>query len=359
MSDHLFAPLTLRDVTLRNRIAVSPMCMYSCEDGKANDWHFVHLGTRAVGGAGLVIFEATGVEARGRISPQDLGLWKDEQIEPLHRVNIFLKGHGAAAGIQLAHAGRKASTHRPWEKAATPAVPEGSGGWRTVAPSAIPFVEGYPHPDALTVEEIGDIIRAWGESAQRALEAGFDVIEVHGAHGYLINQFLSPISNQRTDTYGGSFANRTRFLREVVNEVRRVWPERLPLFVRLSVTDWAEPGVASWDADQSVELARILKMLGVDLIDSSSGGNLPQAKIPLGPGYQTHFAARLRAEAEIATGAVGMITSPAQADHIIRTGQADIVLLARELLRDPYWPLRAAKELRQEVPAPPQYARAW
>jgi 2,4-dienoyl-CoA reductase-like NADH-dependent reductase (Old Yellow Enzyme family) len=359
MSHHLFSPLTLRDVTLRNRVVVSPMCMYSSEDGFANDWHLVHLGARAAGGAGLVIAEATGVEARGRISPQDLGLWKDEQIEPLARITRFLKEQGAAAGIQLAHAGRKASTYRPWERGASPAVPESEGGWRTIAPSAIPFADGWPDPHALTTEEIGEVVSAFGQSTRRALDAGFDLIEVHGAHGYLANQFLSPISNRRTDQYGGSFGNCTRFLREVVEEVRRVWPERLPVFVRLSVTDWADEGVPAWDVDQSVELSRQLKPLGVDLIDCSSGGSLPSARIPVGPGYQTAFAARIRAEADIATGAVGMITSPHQADHIIRSGQADVVLLARELLRDPHWPSRAARELRQEIPAPAQYARAW
>ena len=359
MSHHLFSPLTLRGLTLRNRIAVSPMCQYSSVDGMASDWHLVHLGSRAMGGAGLVITEAAAVEARGRISPQDLGLWKDDQIEPLRRINRFLKEHGAASGIQLAHAGRKASTHRPWERSAVATVPESEGGWQTVAPSAVAFTEGYPHPTALSTDEIAAIVRAWGAAARRAHGAEFDVIEIHGAHGYLAHQFLSPISNQRTDEYGGSFDNRTRFVREITEAVRREWPENRPLFVRLSVTDWADNGVAAWDVEQSVELSRLLKPLGVDLIDCSSGGSLAKATIPVGPGYQTAFAARLRTEAGVATGAVGMITSPVQADHIIRTGQADLVLLARELLRDPYWPSRAAHELHQTIPAPVQYVRAW
>lgn len=356
---HLFSPMTIRGVTLRNRIAVAPMCQYSSTDGFANDWHLVHLGARAIGGAGLVLTEATAALDRGRISPNDLGIWKDEHIAPLARINAFLHEHGAATGIQIAHAGRKASTRRPWEmKQGLPAlVPESEGGWQPVAPSPIPFHEGYATPTELTTDEIGGIVRAFGEAARRSLDAGFDVVEIHGAHGYLIHQFLSPISNQRTDSYGGSFENRTRFVREAAESVRRHWPERLPLLVRISATDWAEEG--GWDIEQSIELARGLRSLGVDLIDCSSGGTLPRPNIPLGPGYQTAFAERIRREAGIATGAVGLITAPAQADHIIRTGQADIVLLARELLRDPYWPSRAAKELGHPVPAPSQYARAW
>jgi 2,4-dienoyl-CoA reductase-like NADH-dependent reductase (Old Yellow Enzyme family) len=353
---HLFDPLNLRGVTLRNRIVVSPMCEYSSEDGFANDWHLVHLGSRAVGGAGLVLTEATAVEARGRISPQDLGLWKDEQIEKLRHINRFLHEHGSASGVQLAHAGRKASTYRPWQRGESATVPESEGGWQVVAPSALAFTDGYPEPNALTVEEIGGIVRAFGAAAQRALAAEFQVVEVHGAHGYLVHQFLSPLSNTRTDEYGGSFENRTRFALEVVAEIRRHWPENLPVFVRISATDWVEGG---WTVDESVELSRMLRELGVDLIDCSSGGTSATAKIPTGPGDQTAFAERIRREAGIATGAVGMITAPEQADHIIRTGQADVVLLARELLRDPYWPLKAAKTLRQEVPAPPQYVRAW
>jgi 2,4-dienoyl-CoA reductase-like NADH-dependent reductase (Old Yellow Enzyme family) len=354
--NHLFSPLTLRGVTLRNRIAVSPMCEYSCEDGFANDWHFVHLGSRAVGGAGLVLTEATAVEARGRISPSDLGLWEDEQIEPLARINRFLHEHGSASGIQIAHAGRKASTRSPWQRGETTTVPASEGGWQTVAPTAARFDDDYPLPAELTTDEIAGIVRAFGETARRSRDAGFQVVEIHGAHGYLMHQFLSPLSNQRTDRYGGSFENRTRFAHEVVAEVRRHWPEELPLFVRLSATDWVEGG---WDVEQSIELSRTLKTEGVDLIDCSSGGAAPKAVIPVGPGYQTEFASRIRHEAGIATGAVGMITTAEQADTIIRTGQADMVLLARELLRDPYWPSRAAKTLRQEIPAPIQYARAW
>jgi 2,4-dienoyl-CoA reductase-like NADH-dependent reductase (Old Yellow Enzyme family) len=353
---HLFSPLTLRDVTFRNRIAVSPMCQYSSVDGFATDWHLVHLGSRAVGGAGLVIAEASGVEARGRISPQDLGIYRDEHIEPLQRITRFIYEHGAVAGIQIAHAGRKASTHRPWERGSQPAVPESEGGWQVVAPSPLPFDAGYPQPGALSEAEIGDVVRAFGQAARRALEAGFQVVEIHAAHGYLLNEFLSPLSNQRTDRYGGSFENRTRIVREVVEEVRRHWPERYPLFIRFSVTDWVEGG---WDTGQSVELARLLKPLGVDLVDCSSGGNSPKARIPVGPGYQTIFAEQVRREAGILTGAVGIITSAHQADHILRTGQADMVLLARELLRDPYWPARAAKQLGHEIPIPVQYTRAW
>lgn len=356
---HLFSPLTLRGVTFRNRIAVSPMCEYSSEDGFANEWHLVHLGSRAIGGAGLVFTEANAVEARGRISPHDLGIWKDEHVEMLARINRFLHEHGAQSGTQLAHAGRKASTRRPWElqKGSPALVPETEGGWRPIAPSPLPFAEGYGTPRELGTEEIGTIVRAFGDAARRALEAGFDVIELHGAHGYLIHEFLSPLTNQRTDAYGGSFENRTRFVREVAEATRRIWPERLPLFVRLSTTDWVEEG--GWDVEQSIELARSLRTLGVDLIDCSSGGAVPGVTIPIGPGYQTPFAERIRREADIPTGAVGLITSPAQADHIIRTGQADIVLLARELLRDPYWPSRAARDLGQEIPAPVQYVRAW
>ncbi|MFN3652041.1 MAG: NADH:flavin oxidoreductase/NADH oxidase [Armatimonadota bacterium] len=353
---HLFEPLTLRDLTLRNRIAVAPMCQYSSEDGFANDWHLVHLGSRAVGGAGLVIAEATAVEARGRISPQDLGIWEDAHVEPLSRVTRFIREHGAVAGIQLAHAGRKASTARPWEGGRP--VTEAQGGWRpVVGPSALPFADGYPVPEALTEDGIRGIVDAFAEGARRSLLAGFELVEIHAAHGYLLHEFLSPLSNRREDRYGGSWENRTRLVREVVTAVRRVWPERLPLFVRFSATDWVEGG---WDVEQSVELARALRPLGVDLIDCSSGGSVPSAgAIPIGPGYQTPLAQRIREGAGIPTGAVGLITRPEQADHIVRTGQADLVFLARELLRDPYWPLRAARELGQPIPAPAQYQRAW
>lgn len=351
---HLFAPLSLRSLTLPNRIAVSPMCQYSCIDGVANDWHLVHLGSRATGGAGLVMTEATAVTPQGRISPDDLGIWGDQHIEPLARIVRFIHQQGSIAGIQLAHSGRKGSTVAPW-KNRPGTLPENEGGWQTIAPSAIAFDDGYASPTALTVEGIADIITAFVTAAQRALQAGFLIAEVHAAHGYLLHQFLSPLSNQRTDNYGGSFENRTRLVREVVTAVRDVWPENLPLFVRLSATDWVEHG---WDSEQSVELVRQLIPLGVDLVDCSSGGNLPRAAMPLGAGYQTAFAEQIRKETGVKTGTVGMITAPAQADHIIRTGQADLVLLARELLRDPHWPLRAARELGIKTPWPCQYLRA-
>ena len=355
MTAHLFSPLQIRDVSFRNRIAVSPMCQYSSEEGFANDWHFVHLGSRAVGGAGLVFTEAAAVESRGRISPQDLGIYDDAHVEELRRITAFLTAHGAVAGIQLAHAGRKASTAAPWLGGKP--VSEEQGGWRAIAgPSAVPFDAGYQTPEALDKAAIGGIVRAFGDAAERAVRAGFKVVEIHAAHGYLLHEFLSPFSNQRTDAYGGSFENRTRFVREVANEVRRHLPEGCPLFVRISVTDWTEGG---WDVDQSVELACALRAAGVDMIDCSSGGNVPRAEIPVGPGYQTAFAARIKRESGIMTGAVGMITGAEQADHVIRTEQADMVLLARALLRDPYWPQLAARELRQPIPAPPQYERSW
>ncbi|MHB1022431.1 MAG: NADH:flavin oxidoreductase/NADH oxidase [Acidobacteriaceae bacterium] len=352
-SSHLFAPLTLCSVTFPNRIAVSPMCQYSAVDGFANDWHFVHLGSRAVGGAGLIFTEATAVSPEGRISPQDLGIWNDAHVAELKRITDFLHRQGAHAGIQLAHAGRKASMCPPWEK--THAVPPTDGGWtNAVAPSALPFAPEYVVPVALDLAGIRRITQAFVDAAKRARAAGFDVVEIHAAHGYLLHQFLSPLSNQRTDEYGGSFGNRVRLLLEVTDAVRAVWPETQPLFVRISATDWAEGG---WHLDQSVELANLLKQRGVDLLDVSSGGAVPTATIPLGPGYQTSFAERIRRETGLATGAVGMITEPVQADHILRSGQADMVLLAREMLRDPYWPLRAARELKQETTWPLQYQR--
>jgi 2,4-dienoyl-CoA reductase-like NADH-dependent reductase (Old Yellow Enzyme family) len=350
----LFDSLTLRQVTLKNRIVVSPMCQYSSVDGFANDWHFVHLGSRAVGGAGLVFTEATAVLPEGRISPEDLGIWLDAHVEPLARIVRFLHQQGSEAGMQLAHAGRKASTRRPWEGGGK--LTEEEGGWRkVVAPSAIPFADNYPQPEELTHGGIRAVTEAFARAAGRALEAGFRVLEIHAAHGYLLQEFLSPLSNHRQDEYGGTFDNRTRLLREVVDAIRGRWPEKLPLFVRISSTDWQEGG---WDVDQSVELARQLKSLGVDLIDCSSGGNVATARIPFSPGYQTPFAARIRCAAGIATGAVGLITSAAQADHIIGTGQADLVILARELLRDPYFPLRAARELGRKMFWPNQYLRA-
>lgn len=351
---NLFDPLSVRDVTLPNRIVVSPMCEYSSIDGFANDWHLVHLGSRAVGGTGLVMTEAAAVAGEGRISPEDLGIWSDSHIDFLSRISRFIHSQSSVAGIQLAHAGRKASTYRPWD--GNGAVPEESGGWKNVvAPSAIPFAEDYVHPRALVRDEIRAVTRAFSEAATRARAAGFRVIEIHAAHGYLLSEFLSPLANRRTDEYGGSFENRIRLLLEVVRAVRAVWPESAPLFVRISATDWVEGG---WTLDESVELARRLKDSGVDLIDCSSGGNVAPHQIPVGPGYQTPFAERIRREAEILTGAVGMITDPAQADHIIRTGQADLAIIAREFLRDPYWPLRAARSLGYAVPWPVQYMRA-
>jgi 2,4-dienoyl-CoA reductase-like NADH-dependent reductase (Old Yellow Enzyme family) len=351
---NLFDPLTIRDLTLPNRIAVSPMCEYSSIDGFASDWHLVHLGSRAVGGAGLVMTEAAAVTPEGRISPEDLGIWSDDHLEFLARITRFIHSQGSVAGVQLAHAGRKASTYRPW--GGNGAVPEQSGGWKNVvAPSAVPFAEDFVMPQALTQKGIQDVVRAFVEAAGRAREAGFRVIEIHAAHGYLLSEFLSPLANHRNDEYGGSFENRIRLLLEVVLAVRGEWPDGSPLFVRISATDWAEGG---WTLDESVELAKRLKISGVDLVDCSSGGNVPPDRIPVGPGYQTPFAERIRREAKILTGAVGMITAPAQADHIIRTGQADLAIIAREFLRDPYWPLRAARDLAYPVPWPVQYLRS-
>lgn len=356
MDTHLFSPLTLRDLTLRNRVAVSPMCQYSSVDGFASDWHLVHLGSRAVGGAGLVLCEATAVEARGRISPDDLGIWKDAHVDKLRQITAFIREHGAAAGIQLAHAGRKASTYRPWHPKRG-AVPPEAGGWPVVGPSDTSFGEGYPTPHALTPEEIQSVVRAFADAAERALAAGFQVAEIHGAHGYLIHSFLSPLANTREDEYGGSFEHRIRLLLELTRAVRNVWPEHLPLLVRLSASDWHDEG---WTVEDSVTLAGVLNDLGVDLIDCSSGGIAPGIKIPLRPGYQVPFAAHIRQQAGVPTGAVGLITEPEQADAIVRKGDADLVLLARQLLRDPYWPLRAAKQLEPKSASlwPAQYQRA-
>jgi 2,4-dienoyl-CoA reductase-like NADH-dependent reductase (Old Yellow Enzyme family) len=350
---HLFSPLHLRSVTLRNRIAVSPMCQYSAAEGRASDWHLVHLGARAVGGAALVVFEATAVEARGRISPADLGLWEDGQVEPLARIVRFVEAHGAVAALQLAHAGRKAGVRPPWEGGAP--VPAAEGGWTPVAPSALPFADGHAVPLALDAAGLGAIVEAFAAAARRARAAGFRALEVHAAHGYLLHEFLSPLSNRREDRYGGSFENRTRLVREVVEAVRGEWPEALPLLVRISATDWAPGG---WDPEQSVRLVRALAPLGVDLVDVSSGGLLPSAEVPAGPGYQSGFAERVRREGGVPSGAVGLVTSPEQADHVIRSGQADLVLLGRELLRDPHFPLRAAKALGHDGPWPRQYLRA-
>jgi len=351
----LFTPLTIRGVTLRNRIVMSPMCQYSSAEGLANDWHLVHLGSRAVGGAGLVITEAAAVEADGRITYGDLGIWKDEHITNLARIVAFLKSQGAVPGIQLAHAGRKASCELPWDGGA--AIPPGAPhGWQVVAPSPIPFEPGNPIPHELSKAEIARIIESFAAAAKRALAAGFQVVELHGAHGYLLAEFLSPLSNHRTDEYGGSFENRIRLALEIVTAVRGEWPQDLPLFLRISATDWTEGG---WTVDDSVELSRRVHALGVDLIDCSSGGNVPNAKIPVGPGFQVPFAERIRHEAKILTGAVGMITEAEQAGAVISDGQADLVLLARELLRDPYFPMHAAARLGVPVRAPKQYLRAF
>lgn len=351
----LFDPLTVRGVTLRNRIGVSPMCQYSYVDGFSNDWQLVHLGSRAIGGAGLVITEATAVEARGRISPDDAGLWLDAQIEPLKRVTGFIKEHGAVPGIQLAHAGRKASVSRPWD-GGKPIPPESPRGWEVIGPSSIPFSEGYQVPHTLSVDEIHDIQDAFVAAAIRAREAGFEWLEIHGAHGYLIHSFYSPYSNKRDDEYGGSFDNRIRFFLEIARAVRAAWPENLPLTVRISGTDWVEGG---WTVEDSVALAKHLKDEGVDLVDCSSGGNVPHAKVPLGAGYQVPISEAVRHGAGLMTAAVGLITEPMQADELIRNGRADLVLLGRAMLRDPYWALHAAQDLKQPAPVPPQYLRAF
>ena len=350
---HLFTPYTLRSVTFRNRIAVSPMCQYSAIDGYANDWHLVHLGSRATGGAGLVIAEATAVSPEGRITPDDLGLWDDTRIAKLKEITHFIHSQGSIAGIQLAHAGRKASHQAPW-KGGQQLSPT-NGGWETLAPSAIPFKESDLAPIALDISAIAKLINDFALATKRALNAGFQVVEIHAAHGYLLHEFLSPLSNNRNDEYGGRFENRIRLLVEVTKAVRLNWPESLPLFVRISASDWAEGG---WDIEESVKLAAVLKEMGVDLIDCSSGGAVVHQKIALGPGYQVAFSTRIRQETGIATGAVGLITTAPQAEEIIASGKADIVLIARESLRDPYFPLHAAKELGAEIKWPVQYERA-
>jgi 2,4-dienoyl-CoA reductase-like NADH-dependent reductase (Old Yellow Enzyme family) len=347
----LFEPFTLRGLTLKNRIVVSPMCQYSAVDGFANDWHLVHLGSRAVGGASLLIQEATAVSPEGRITPDDLGIWKDEHVEFLQRINQFIQAQGSVPGIQLAHAGRKASTYAPWKGSGAVA----DGGWEVVAPSALKFADDYPQPVALDAAGIKKVIADFRSATERAMAAGFRVIEIHAAHGYLLHEFLSPLSNQRTDTYGGSFENRIRLLLEVVVNVREILPDDFPLFVRISATDWTEGG---WTADDSVQLASQLKTSGVDLVDASTGGNVPAAKIPVGPGYQVEFAERIKRETGLATGAVGLITTPTGAEQVVAAGQADLVLLAREELRDAYFPLHAAHEFGVEVAWPPQYERA-
>jgi len=353
MTNPLLSPLKLRNLNLSNRIGVSPMCQYSSVDGFATDWHLVHLGSRAVGGAGLVMAEASAVTPEGRITPADLGIWQDAHIEQLARIVRFLHSQGARAGIQLAHAGRKASMAPPAQGEHLLTAAE--GGWTPVAPSAIAFSEKYATPHALDEAGISLVIEAFRAAAVRALKAGFDLVEIHAAHGYLLHEFLSPLSNHRTGAYGGSLENRARLLLQVVDAVRGVWPEEKPLFVRISATDWTEGG---WTADDSVALARLLKEHGVDLVDCSSGGNVAGAKIPLAPGYQVEFAARIRREAEIATAAVGLITTPAQAAAIIANGEADLVLLAREMLRDPYFAVHAAQALGEAAAWPEQYLRA-
>ncbi|HMK71900.1 MAG TPA: NADH:flavin oxidoreductase/NADH oxidase [Myxococcaceae bacterium] len=353
---HLLEPFTLRSVVLSDRIGVSPMCEYSSEDGFASDWHLVHLGSRAVGGAGVVLTEAAAVEPRGRITAADLGLWKDAHVEPLARIVRFLQAQGAVAGVQLAHAGRKASVDVPWRGGAGLGLD--AGGWEPIAPSAIPFSDVSPAPRAMSVEDVREVIRSFAAAARRALAAGFQVLELHYAHGYLVHEFLSPLANHRQDAYGGGFDQRIRLALEIVRAVRAEWPERLPLLTRLSCTDWVEGG---WTVDGSVELARRLASEGVDLVDCSSGGMVPNARVDAVPGYQVPFASRIRREAGVATAAVGLITTPAQAEGIVRDGDADLVFLAREMLRDPYWPLHAAVELGQPTArrVPVQYLRAF
>ncbi len=351
----LFDPLTIKSIILRNRIGVSPMCQYSYTDGFSNDWQLVHVGALAAGGAGLIIVEATAVEACGRISPNDLGIWSDEHVEPLRRVTRFIKEQGAVAGIQIAHAGRKACTIRPWD-GGKPVPASDPNWWKPVGASALAFSEEHQIPHELSIEEIKRIQTLFVQAAERALDAGFEWLEIHAAHGYLLHSFYSPISNHRTDEYGGSFDNRIRFLMETVHAVQGVWPGSLPLTVRISGTDWVEGG---WRIEDSVELAKKLKAAGIDLVDCSSGGNAIGAKPPLGPGYQVPISEAVRNQAGIATATVGLITEAKHADEIIRSGQADVVLLGRELLRDPHWPLRAARELGATPTVPPQYLRAY
>ncbi len=349
----LFSPLTLRGVTFRNRVFVSPMCQYCATDGVPNDWHYVHIGSRAVGGAGLVMAEATAVTPEGRISPADIGLWNDSQAAAFARISAFIASQGAIPGMQLAHAGRKASTAPPW-KGGHP-VAAGAGGWRPVAPSPIPFAPGHPIPLELSTGEVDQLVKGFADAAGRALQAGFKVVEVHMAHGYLLHEFLSPLSNHRNDEYGGPLKARLNFPLKVAAAVRRVWPDSLPVFIRISATDWVDGG---WDLEQSIAFAQKLRETGVDLIDCSSGGMVPDAKIPAGPGFQVPFSAAIRRQAQIATGTVGLITHAQQAEQILVCEDADAVFLGRAMLRDPYWPLHAAKELGADVPWPVQYERA-
>lgn len=358
---HLFSPLTQRSVTFPNRVVVSPMCQYSYTEGLSNDWQFVHLGSRAVGGAGTIFVEAAAVSPEGRITPGDLGLWSDPHIAPLARIAAFVKEQGAVPAIQLAHAGRKASMAKPWAEPLL-TVPASEGGWPTVGPTSDQFAETYSTPLALDRAGMDKVVADFSAAARRAHAAGFLLAEIHAAHGYLLHEFLSPLSNKRTDLYGGSFENRTRFPLEVVRAVRANFPDALPVWARLSVTDWVEPTseapTGGLTVEDSIAFARLLKAEGIDLVDCSSGGNDPRQQIPTGPGYQVEFADRIRHEAGIPTGAVGMITAPEQADQIIRTGQADVVLLAREMLRNPYWPLHAAEVLHKPGRWPVQYERA-
>lgn len=349
----LLSPLTIKDITLRNRLTISPMCQYSSLDGFANDWHLVHLGSRAVGGAGLIIQEATAVSPEGRITPADLGIYKEEHIEKLRSITTFIHQQGAVAGIQLAHAGRKASTTTPWNGNRQMTLHE--DGWTTVAPSPIAFNSGELAPRGLDAEGIQNVVADFKTAAMRAVLAGYKVLEIHAAHGYLIHEFLSPLSNHRRDDYGGSFENRIRLLMEIIKAVQTIWPANLPLLVRISATDWAEGG---WDIDEAVQLSAVLKAEGVDLIDCSSGGLVPYAKIPLGPGYQVLFAERIKKEAGILTGAVGLITEVKQAEQILGNGQADLIMIARASLRDPYFALNAARHLGDDIPWPVQYQRA-
>ncbi|MES2829014.1 MAG: NADPH dehydrogenase NamA [Bacteroidota bacterium] len=350
---HLFSPITIKNITLKNRIVVSPMCQYSCEDGFATDWHLVHLGSRAVGGAALIMQEATAVSPEGRISPGDLGIWKDEHLPELKRITNFIKNEAAIPGIQLAHAGRKASFDVPWKGSKNLKAAE--GGWKTVAPSPIPFNDSDETPAELSLKGIEKIISDFKVAAERSIKAGYEVIEIHAAHGYLLHQFLSPLSNKREDDYGGSFENRIRLLLEVIEAVKEVWLSENPLFVRISATDWAEGG---WSIDESVKLAAILKDKGIDLIDCSSGGLVPYQKIEVGPGYQVSFAEEIKNKTGILTGAVGMITEAKQAEDILQEAKADLIFMARELLRDPYFPLHAAAALSDKVDWPNQYDRA-
>jgi 2,4-dienoyl-CoA reductase-like NADH-dependent reductase (Old Yellow Enzyme family) len=350
----LFSPLTIKDISFRNRIVVSPMCQYTSVDGFAQDWHLVHLGSRAVGGAGLVIQEATAVSPEGRISYSDMGIWKDEHIDMLKRITSFIHEQGAIAGIQLAHAGRKASTEKPW--ISSKQIQEGEHSWPALAPSPLPFREGEKVPVPLTIDGIQKVINDFKAAAERAKQAGYKVVEIHAAHGYLIHQFLSPLSNQREDAYGGSFENRIRLLLEVIAAIQTVWPSGYPLFVRVSATDWATKG--GWDIEQTVKLSSLLKDKGVDLVDTSTGGLLPHVTIPVAPGYQVQFAGRIKKETGILTGAVGLITEAEQAEQILQEKQADVIILARQLLRDPYFPLHAAAQLNAEIKWPDQYQRA-